>query len=96
MFISIFYINIIYITVFSLFVECPLPDTIYYRTFPQICYRTLAEYKGSGFLGFSMVCASICKNIDSLEKMRLYMIIRLKKCSCSMADGFQAHVELTI
>ena len=43
-----------------------------------------------------MVCASICKNIDSLEKMRLYMIIRLKKCSCSMLDGFQAHAELTI
>lgn len=56
------------LSLFSLFVECPLPDTIYYRTFPQVCYRTLAEYKGSGFLGFSMVCASICKNIDSLEK----------------------------
>ena len=26
------------------------------RAFPQICYRTLVEYKGSGFLGISVVC----------------------------------------
>lgn len=24
--------------------------------FPQVCYRTLVEYKGSGFLGISVVC----------------------------------------
>ncbi len=24
--------------------------------FPHGCYRTLAEYKGSGFLGISVVC----------------------------------------
>lgn len=26
------------------------------RAFLQVCYRTLVEYKGSGFLGISMVC----------------------------------------
>ena len=26
------------------------------RAFPQVCYRTLVEYKGSGFLGISVVC----------------------------------------
>lgn len=64
--------------------------------FRRYVTERLLNTKGSGFLGFSMVCTCICKNIDSLGKMRLYMIIRLKKCSCSMADGFQAHAELTI
>lgn len=27
--------------------------------FPHGCYRTLAEYKGSGFLGISVVCGRI-------------------------------------
>lgn len=26
------------------------------RAFSQVCYRTLVEYKGSGFLGISVVC----------------------------------------
>ena len=26
------------------------------RAFPQLCYRMLVEYKGSGFLGISVVC----------------------------------------
>ena len=26
------------------------------RAFPQACYRLLVEYKGSGFLGISVVC----------------------------------------
>ena len=26
------------------------------RVFPQVCYRTLVECKGSGFLGISVVC----------------------------------------
>ena len=26
------------------------------RAFPQVCYRTLVECKGSGFLGISVVC----------------------------------------
>lgn len=43
------------------------------RAFPQVCYRTLVEYKGSGFLGISVVCGGIllvwCNEIfDSLEK----------------------------
>ena len=29
------------------------------RAFPQICYRTLVEYKGSGFLGISVVCGVV-------------------------------------
>ena len=29
------------------------------RAFPQVCYRTLVEYKGSGFLGISVVCGGI-------------------------------------
>ena len=29
------------------------------RAFPQVCYRTLVEYKGSGFLGNSAVCGGI-------------------------------------
>ena len=29
------------------------------RTFPQVCYRTLVEYKGSGFLGISVACGGI-------------------------------------
>ena len=29
------------------------------RAFPQVCYRTLAEYKGSGFLGISVVCGVV-------------------------------------
>lgn len=26
------------------------------RVFPLVCYRTLVEYKGSGFLGISVAC----------------------------------------
>lgn len=40
------------------------------------------------FLVFLWFAPVFAKTYDSLEKMRLYMIIRLKKCSCSMADGF--------
>ncbi len=29
------------------------------RAFPHGCYRTLAGYKGSGFLGNSAVCGGI-------------------------------------
>ena len=29
------------------------------RAFPQVCYRTLVEYKGSGFLGISVVCGVV-------------------------------------
>ena len=29
------------------------------RTFPYGCYRTLVEYKGSGFLGISVVCGVV-------------------------------------
>ena len=29
------------------------------RIFPHGCYRTLAEYKGSGFLGISVACGGI-------------------------------------
>ena len=29
------------------------------KVFPQVCYRTLVEYKGSGFLGISVVCDGI-------------------------------------
>lgn len=29
------------------------------RAFPQVCYRTLVECKGSGFLGISVVCGVV-------------------------------------
>ena len=29
------------------------------KIFPQVCYRTLVEYKGSGFLGISVGCGGI-------------------------------------
>lgn len=29
------------------------------RIFPQVCYRTLVEYKGSGFLGISVACGVV-------------------------------------
>ena len=29
------------------------------RAFPQVCYRTLAEYKGGGFIGISVVCGMV-------------------------------------
>ena len=28
-------------------------------SFPQVCYRTLVECKGSGFLGISVACGGI-------------------------------------
>ena len=28
-------------------------------SFPQVCYRTLVECKGSGFLGISVVCGVV-------------------------------------
>ena len=51
---------------FQPFVECP---TIRYkvlsdRAFPQVCYRTFVECKGSGFLGISVGCDSfLCENM---------------------------------
>lgn len=42
------------------------------RVFPQICYRTLVEYKGSDFLGISVGYIGI---------YILEYLIRLKKCS---------------
>ncbi len=44
------------------------------RAFPHGCYRTLVEYKGSGFLGISVVCGGIFafrlfRVLDSLEKV---------------------------
>ena len=44
------------------------------RAFPQVCYRTLVEYKGSGFLGISVVCSGIFalrlfRVLDSFEKV---------------------------
>ena len=45
------------------------------RAFPQVCYRTLVEYKGSGFLGISVVCVVFFLLVkyneifDSLEKV---------------------------
>ena len=44
------------------------------REFPHGCYRTLAEYKGSAFLGISAVCGGffalqLFDMFDSLEKV---------------------------
>ena len=44
------------------------------RAFPHGCYRTLAEYKGSAFLGISVVYGGIFafrlfRVLDSLEKV---------------------------
>ena len=51
------------------------------RAFPQVCYRTLVEYKGSGFLGIYVTCGgffafgtrfvgkSVAKLNYSLEKV---------------------------
>lgn len=44
------------------------------RAFPQVCYRTLVKYKGSGFLGISVVCSGIFalrlfRVLDSFEKV---------------------------
>ena len=34
------------------------------RAFPQVCYRTFVECKGSGFLGISVGCDSfLCENM---------------------------------
>lgn len=58
------------------------------RAFPQVCYRTLVEYKGSGFLRISMVCGMFflfqkvlnCrKSVIELENFCIHSI-RLKKC----------------
>ena len=58
------------------------------RTFPQVCYRTLVEYKGSGFLGISVVCGvffiiqKVLDDIKSVIKPENFCLrlIRLKKC----------------
>ena len=44
------------------------------REFPHECYRTLAEYKGSAFLGITAVCGGffalqLFDMFDSLEKV---------------------------
>lgn len=44
------------------------------REFPHGCYRTLAEYKGSAFLGIFAVCSGVFalrlfRVLDSLEKV---------------------------
>lgn len=41
------------------------------RVFPHGCYRTLIEYKGSVFLGISVICGGI---------FALQSLIRWKKC----------------
>ena len=48
------------------------------RAFPQVCYRTLVECKGSGFLGISAVCSGIF--LICLEKCADIGNFRLKKC----------------
>ena len=58
------------------------------RVFPQVCYRTLVEYKGSGFLGISVVCGVFFifqKVLDDRKSVikpeNFYLrLIRLKKC----------------
>ena len=58
------------------------------RVFPQVCYRTLVEYKGSGFLGISVVCGvffifqKVLDDRKSVIKPENFCLrlIRLKKC----------------
>jgi hypothetical protein len=58
------------------------------RAFPQVCYRTLVEYKGSGFLGISVVCGvffifqKVLDDRKSVIKPENFCLrlIRLKKC----------------
>ena len=62
----------------------PLND----KTFPHGCYRTLAEYKSSGFLGISVVCGvffifqKVLDDRKSVIKPENFCLrlIRLKKC----------------
>lgn len=35
------------------------------RVFPHGCYRTLAEYKGSAFLGISVICEEIVSKFST-------------------------------
>lgn len=49
------------------------------RTFSQVCYRTLAEYKGSAFLGITAVCSRIF--LIYLEKCTDTSYFRLIKCN---------------
>ena len=50
------------------------------RVFLQVCYRTLVEYKGSGFLGILVVCGRFCtKKCDWFEKMYLYVTYSFEK-----------------
>ena len=51
------------------------------REFPHGCYRTLAGYKGSAFLGISVVCGGIF--LICLEKCADIGNFRLEKC-CSV------------
>ena len=53
------------------------------KTFPHGCYRTLVEYKGSSFLGISVVCGGIFtfrlfRVFDSLEKCSETELFALK------------------
>ena len=58
------------------------------RAFPYGCYRTLVEYKGSGFLGISVVCGvffifqKVLDDRKSVIKPENFCLrlIRLKKC----------------
>lgn len=41
------------------------------RIFTQVCYRTLVEYKGSGFLGISVVCVVVFVSKRVLNSRKL-------------------------
>ena len=57
------------------------------RAFPQVCYRTLVEYKGSGFLGISVVCVVVFVSKRVLNSRKL--VIELGNfCFClKMGDS---------
>lgn len=68
------------------------------REFPHGCYRTLAEYKGSAFLGISAVCGGIfsssyfrclirCKKCNESE---LFAWKSVKQCLCTLICGFES------
>ena len=55
------------------------------RAFPQVCYRTLVEYKGSVFLGIFVICGGnfIVFSAIRLEKCVLSYDICSEKCNNS-------------
>ena len=68
------------------------------RTFPQVCYRTLVEYKGSGFLGISVVCGvffifqkvlddrkSVIKPDKCCKTYMLYVVYQYNIISCVLS-----------